>query len=312
MNSSTGLSCAKARYRARSAALLATAASALFLVAATTALAQDRDVEVNVTPVGGAVHMLEGAGGNLGVSAGEDGVLIIDDQFDWIAPKIRAALSKLGSGKPKFILNTHWHGDHTGGNKVFGADGTIVAHENVRQRLESGGSVLGRDAPPAPRVALPVITFDEELSVHFNGERIRAHHMPRAHTDGDIVIFFTKSNVVHMGDTFFAERFPFVDLGSGGSVPGLIAGIEGVLPQIPKSAAIIPGHGPVSTIDGLKTYLAMLKKTAAIVKDGMDAGMSKEEIVAKGLGEKWKGWGSGFIDEERWIGILHESLGAAD
>ncbi len=288
------------------------AAAALIAVAAAPCRAQGRqDVKVEVTPVAGPVHMLEGAGGNIGVSAGEDGVLIIDDQFDWIVTKLRAALKKLGSDKPAFILNTHWHGDHTGGNAAFGVDGTIIAHENVRRRLETGGGVLGRSVPPAPKGALPVITFDDSLSIHFNGERIRAFHMPHAHTDGDTVVVFTGSNVVHMGDTFFAGRFPFVDLGSGGSVEGLIAGIERLIPEIPTGAKIIPGHGPLSTVKDLETYLGMLRATASIVRERIDGGMTKDAIAAEGLGEEWQAWGTGFINETQWIGILHASLTSA-
>src|SRR4026209_1900451 len=171
-------------------------------------------VEIKSTKVNGNVYMLEGAGGNIGVSVGADGILIVDDQFAPLADKIRAALKSLGEGKLKFILNTHWHGDHTGGNASFGPEAPIIAHDNVRRRLatEQKSEFFKRTTPASPKEALPVITFDKSLSVHFNGEEIKVIHFPQGHTDGDSVIFFTSSNVVHLGDDFFAGRFPFVDL----------------------------------------------------------------------------------------------------
>src|ERR1043165_25283 len=184
-------------------------------------------VQIKVTKVAGNVYMLEGAGGNIGVAVGEDGILIVDEQFAPLADKIRASLKTLGQGKLRFILNTHWHGDHTGGNVVFGPEATIIAHDNVRKRLatEQKSTVFNSTTPPSPKEALPVITFDQTLTVHFNGEDIRAIHYPQGHTDGDTVIFFSASNVVHLGDDFFAGRFPFVDLESGGSVEGLVKNI---------------------------------------------------------------------------------------
>lgn len=288
--------------------------SALLLGIAVTGLpatAQDRDfskVEVKATKVAGNVYMLEGAGGNIGVSAGSDGILIVDDQFAPLAEKIRAALKGLGSGKLSFVLNTHWHGDHTGGNEVFGREATIIAHDNVRKRLSTDQVVFGETTPASPPQALPVITFGHSISVHFNGEEIKAIHFPHGHTDGDSIIFFTGSNVVHMGDDFFVGRFPFVDLASGGSVQGLIQNIETVLGQIPDDAKIIPGHGPLSTKADLKTYLGMLKETTAIVQQRIAAGKDLKAIQAEGLPESWKDWGSGFIKTDFWLQTLYESL----
>lgn len=282
-----------------------------FAVAGLPASAQDRDfskVEVKATKVAGNVYMLEGAGGNIGVSAGSDGILIVDDQFAPLAEKIRAALKGLGSGKLSFILNTHWHGDHTGGNEVFGREATIIAHDNVRKRLSTDQVVFGEKIPASPPQALPVITFGQSISVHFNGEEIKAIHFPHGHTDGDSIIFFTGSNVVHMGDDFFVGRFPFVDLASGGSVQGLIRNIETVLGQIPDDAKIIPGHGPLSTKADLRTYLGMLKETTAIVQQRISAGKDLKAIQAEGLPETWKDWGSGFIKTDLWLQIVHESL----
>ncbi len=273
--------------------------------------AQERDfskVEVKAQPVSGNIHMLTGAGGNIGVSAGSDGILIVDDQFAPLADKIRAALKGLGDGKLKFVLNTHWHGDHTGGNEAFGREASIIAHDNVRKRLAADQQVRGQKIAASPKEALPVITFGQSVSVHFNGEEIRVIHFPHGHTDGDSVIFFTKSKVVHMGDDFFAGGFPFVDLESGGSVQGLIANIAKVLAEIPADTKIIPGHGRLSAPADLKAYHRMLTETTRIVADKTKAGKSLEAIQAEGLPEEWKEWGSGFIDTKSWIATIHASL----
>lgn len=275
------------------------------------AAAQERDfskVEIKATPVAGKVHMLEGAGGNIGVSVGSDGLLIVDDQFAPLADKIRAALKGLGKGDLAFVLNTHWHFDHTGGNEAFGPEATIIAHDNVRKRMEKGQTLFGEAIPPAAPKALPVITFGESVSIHFNGEEIRVLHYPHGHTDGDSVIFFTGSNVVHMGDDYFAGMFPFVDLESGGSLAGLTENIEKVLGQLPEDVKIIPGHGPLSTKADLQGYLAMLKETTAHVRQRIEAGKDLKAIQAEGLPEKWKEWGSGFIKTADWIALIHGSL----
>ena len=283
----------------------------LLILGAGLATAQQRDfsnVEIKATHVRGNIYMLNGTGGNIGVSIGSDGVLIVDDKFAPLADKIRAALKEVGGGELKFILNTHWHGDHTGGNQVFGPEAPIIAHTNVRKRLATDQHLLGRDVPAAPKEAWPVITFDHSVSVHFNGEEIKAVHFPRGHTDGDTVIFFTGSTVVHMGDDFFSGRFPFVDLGSGGDVEGLTKNIAAVLKKLSADVKIIPGHGPVSTLDDLKTYHRMLVETTNIVRAAMAAGKSLEEIKAEGLPEEWSSWGSGFIPAERWLETIHASL----
>ena len=275
------------------------------------ARAQERDfskVTIKSTPVAGKIHMLEGAGGNIGVSVGSDGLLIVDDQFAPLADKIRAALKGLSQGDLAFVLNTHWHFDHTGGNEAFGPEATIIAHDNVRKRMEKGQTIFGEAIPPAAPKALPVVTFGESVSIHFNGEEIRVLHYPHGHTDGDSVIFFTGSNVVHMGDDYFAGRFPFVDLESGGSLAGLTENIEKILGQMPADVKIIPGHGPLSTKTDLQGYLAMLKETTAHVRQRIEAGKDLKAIQAEGLPEKWKEWGSGFIKTEDWITLIHTSL----
>jgi len=291
------------------------AASLPFVICGSLAGQQDFSrVEIKSTHVAGNVYMLEGSGGNIGVSVGSDGILIVDDQFAPLAEKIRAALKKLGEGKLKFVLNTHWHGDHTGGNPEFGREAAIIAHANVRKRLSTTQHTLGRSHDPLPKHGLPVVTFDESLTVHFNDEEIRMVHYPHGHTDGDSVIIFAKSNVVHMGDLFFAGKFPFIDLNSGGDVEGVIRNVEAILAHIPKDARIIPGHGPVSDIDGLKEYLGMLHETTAIIRKGIAAGKTVDQLKKDGLPEKWKSWGDWFISTDKWIEIVHQSLtrGASD
>lgn len=285
-------------------------ALACLLLAAWPAEAQPNleKAQIRATRVRGNIYMLNGTGGNIGVSVGADGVLIVDDKFAPLAEKIRAALNDVGGGKLKFVLNTHWHGDHTGANVVFGPEAPIIAHRNVRERLKSGADLPGRQVPPAPKEAWPVITFDEGLSVHFNGEEIRAVHFPKGHTDGDTVVLFTGSNVAHLGDDFFSGMFPFVDLDSGGDVGGLIRNVEAVIGRLPADVAIIPGHGPVSTLDDLKTYHGMLLETTGYVRRKMRAGKTLDQIKAEGLPEKWKGWSWRFITTERWIEIIHRSF----
>jgi len=267
-------------------------------------------VEITATKVAGNIYMLQGQGGNIGVSVGADGILIVDDQFAPLADKIKAALKTLGEGKLKFVLNTHWHGDHTGGNVQFGPEAPIIAHDNVRRRLatEQKSEFFKRTTPASPKEALPVITFDKSLSVHFNGEEIKVIHFPQGHTDGDSVIFFTNSNVVHMGDDFFVARFPFVDLESGGSVQGLTRNIGEIIPKLAADVKIIPGHGPISTVEDLKQYHHMLLETTAVVQSKMKAGKTVAQIKAEGLPAEWASWGSGFIKTDVWLETIHRSL----
>ncbi len=281
------------------------------------ARAQQRDfsqVQIKTTKVAGNVYMLEGMGGNIGVSAGEDGLLIVDDQYAPLVDKIRAALKEINPGRLRFVLNTHFHGDHTGGNAQLGRESTIVAHDNVRKRLAAGQPprAPGQPAtPPAPKEALPVVTYAQSVSIHFNGEEIRVLHYPAGHTDGDSVILFTASNVAHLGDDFFAGRFPFVDLSNGGSVQGLTRNIADLIARLPADVKIIPGHGPLSSIDDLKTYHRMLTTTTEHVRKQIDAGRTVEQIKAAGLPDEWKQWGTGFINQDRWLETIHRSLTSA-
>ncbi|MDA1369391.1 MAG: MBL fold metallo-hydrolase [Proteobacteria bacterium] len=255
-------------------------------------------VTIETVPVTGGISMLVGSGGNIGVSAGADGILIIDDQYAPLAAKIKAALAALGSDAPKFLLNTHFHGDHTGGNAEFGAGSIIVAHENVRGRLVTGNS---------PVLALPVVTFDDDVTLHFNGEDITLIHMPAGHTDTDSVVLFEGSNVIHMGDHFFNGGFPFVDLASGGTVQGYLSNLEKALSWIAEDTAVIPGHGPLGTKADLLNFYSVIRDTSTEIRVKKSQRMSKEEIVAAGLGEQYQSWGQGFINEGRWIETVFDS-----
>src|SRR5687768_7215051 len=269
-------------------------------------------VEVKATRVAGSVYMLTGSGGNIGASVGEDGIVIIDDQYAPLASKIEAALRSITDKPVKFIVNTHYHGDHTGGNEHFGKTAPIVAHENVRKRLASGVTRRGQTTPPAPKGALPVLTFDESVTIHLNGEEVRAVHMPHGHTDGDSVIWFTKSNVVHMGDDFFNGFYPFIDQENGGSVRGLIANLDKVLSMVADDAKIIPGHGPLSDKAGLRRFNDVLKATLSAVETAMKAGKSLEQLKADKVLADWDAaWGQGFIKTDVWIDTLHRELSAS-
>ena len=255
-------------------------------------------VTIETIPVRGNISMLVGSGGNIGVSAGDDGILIIDDQYAPLAAKIKAALAALGSDTPKFLLNTHFHGDHTGGNADFGMASIIVAHENVRARLIAGDS---------PAAALPVVTFGDDVTIHFNGEDITLIHMPNGHTDTDSVVMFNDTNVIHMGDHFFNGGFPFVDLASGGTVQGYLNNLEKALSWIDDDTSVIPGHGPLGNKADLMAFYTVVKESSMAVTAMKSQQKSKEEIVAQGLGDEYASWGQGFINEQRWIETVFDS-----
>ncbi len=269
--------------------------------------ANKQDVTVKITKVTGNVFMLQGRGGNIAAVVGDEGILIVDDDYKTVSEKLSEALKGLGSATPRFIFNTHWHGDHTEGNHFFGKQSTIVAHANVRKRMIDPPVIFGRKTEPYPSHALPLVTYTETLSIHINGEEVRAVHYPNGHTDGDTVVYFTNANVVHLGDDFFVGRFPFVDLDSGGSVQGLIRNVDSLIKTLPADAKLIPGHGPLATITDLKAYHQILVETSAIVQDAMKAGKSLEDIKKAGLPEKYKDAGSGFIKTDVWIDTIHRS-----
>ncbi len=284
----------------------------MLLLLAPVAMAQQdfSKVEIKVTKVAGTVYMLQGAGGNIGASVGADGIVIVDDQYAPLADKIQAALKGITDKPVRFVINTHWHGDHTGGNAYFSKQGTIVAQENVRERLKNGGKVLGNDVKPAANEVLPIITFNDRASVHLNGEDIRAIHFPHGHTDGDSVIFFTQSNVVHMGDDFVTYGFPFIDLESGGSVRGMIAACEKVLATVAPDVKVIPGHGGLSTVADLKPFLAMLKDATARVENGIKQGKTADQLKQEKIlaGYEQFGGPDKFIKTDQFIETLYNDL----
>jgi len=266
-------------------------------------------VVMKVEKVSGTVYMLQGMGGNIGASVGEDGIVVVDDEFLPLAEKIEAALKGISDKPVRFVLNTHWHGDHTGSNEHFGEKAPIIAQENVRKRLANGGKTRFSESKPAPKGALPVITFTEDVTVHLNAEDIRALHVPHGHTDGDSMIFFPQSNVVHMGDDFFnTGGFPFIDLDSGGSVLGMIAGAEKVLAETPENVKIIPGHGPLASKDDLRKFLTLLKETTAAVQAGIDQGKTLEQLKQEKVLAKWDSFGKSFINTDVYTEVLYDSL----
>lgn len=273
-------------------------------------------VQIKVTKVSGNIYMLEGAGGNIAASVGEDGIVIVDDQFAPLAEKIQAALKNLGitDKSVRFVINTHYHGDHTGGNAPFSTAGSmVIAQDNVRKRMETGGSAgnggsIKMDVPPAAKAALPIITFERDVTVHLNGEDIRALHFPAGHTDGDAIIFFPKNNVVHMGDDFVRYGFPFIDVVSGGSVQGMIAAMERVSTQLPNDVKVIPGHGAISNLDDVREFVKMLKETSAAVQKAIDGHKTVEEMKQEKILEPWKKWSGDFLDADKFIETLYNSL----
>ncbi len=272
--------------------------------------AQDPDpakVEIKVEKAGGNVYMLTGAGGNIGVSSGADGMLIVDDQFASLAPKIQAALKGIADQPVRFVLNTHWHFDHTGGNLAF-SKSTIIAHDNVRKRLIVGANMLGRVIPPAPQQALPVITFDSSLSVHVNGEDIRALHYANGHTDGDSIVYFTKSNVLHMGDDFVTYGLPFVDVQSGGSVRGLIDNVEKAVAAAPDDVKIIPGHGPLCSKAEVREFTGMLRDCVGLVQAALKQRKTLAQMKSENVLKKYDAKGQGFVKTPDFIELIFNEL----
>ncbi|NNE26778.1 MAG: MBL fold metallo-hydrolase [Saprospiraceae bacterium] len=271
--------------------------------------AQWDDVNITVNKVQGNVYMLEGRGGNIGLFVGEDMTLLIDDQFAPLSEKIKSAVQSVSDNPIHYIVNTHWHGDHTGGNANFAEMGaTIVAHENVRTRLSTEQKRPFRNpTPAAPEAAWPDITFDENLQLHLNGESVQLIHVHNAHTDGDVFVYFPESNVLHMGDCFFKDRFPYVDLGSGGSPDGAIKAVETALMITDQNSKIIPGHGALATRDDLVRFKEMWVTMRSRIKDAITNGRSLEDMKAGMLTEGYDGWGDFFISDEKMIEMLFRS-----
>ena len=289
--------------------------SLLGVVAAMPALAQDFDaIEFRTTDLGAGIYMLQGAGGNLGLSVGEDGVFLIDDDYAPLAEKIRGAIVAVTDQPVGFLINTHWHGDHAGGNEQFGGAGaTIIAHDNVRVRLQTGasGGPIGV-VPPAPNAALPIVTFADSITVHLNGHELHVFHTPAAHTDGDVVIYFKDVNVVHMGDVFFNGRYPFIDSGSGGSLAGFIAAQEAVLDRVDDQTRIIPGHGPLASRADLERAVNMLKAVRDRVAALLASGGSEDDAVAEvDLSDFNPDWAWQFLTGEVMTRQVYRELKAA-
>jgi glyoxylase-like metal-dependent hydrolase (beta-lactamase superfamily II) len=287
----------------------------LALALAVPAGAQDVDFEqvrIETIPLATGLHMLVGQGGNIVVSTGEDGPVLVDDQFAPLAPKIEAAVRTLQDRPVRFVINTHWHGDHTGGNEPFGKAGAvIVAHENVRRRMSTTQLIAAfqREVPPAPAAALPVVTFDDGVSLHWNGDEIAVEHVGPAHTDGDALVWFRKAGVVHTGDTYVAGSFPFVDLSSGGTLGGIVASAERVLAQVGPETKIVPGHGPLSNPAELRAWHEMLVAVRDRVRAAQAAGKSVEAFQAEApLADFAPRYGSGFMNAERFLSIVWSDL----
>ena len=272
------------------------------------------NIRLKVTKVAGTVYMLESAdAGNIGASVGEDGIVLVDDQYAPLAEKIQAALKNISNGPVRFIIDTHYHDDHTGANGYFQKQAPIIAHDNVCKRLESGG-VAGNgasvhfDAKPQPKEALPILTFDHDVTIHLNGEDIRALYFPAGHTDGDSIIFFLKSNVVHMGDDFGTYGFPFIDVDAGGSINSFIAALEAVIAQLPPDVKVIPGHGPVSSVEDMRVFLKMLKETREVVQNALRQGRTLVQMKQDGILDPWKKYSGDFISEDAYLETLYNSL----
>ncbi|UCF20809.1 MAG: MBL fold metallo-hydrolase [Gemmatimonadota bacterium] len=275
--------------------------------------AQDFDnVQISTQQVAPGVYMLMGAGGNLGVSVGEDAVFLIDDQYAPLTDKIVAAIREISDLPIEFVLNTHWHSDHTGGNENLGEAGAlIVAHDNVRERMsvEQFMEAFGRTVPASPPGALPIVTFSEAVTFHINGDEIFVFHVANAHTDGDAIVHFRRANTVHMGDTFFNGLYPFIDVSAGGSIDGMIAAADRVLPLIDDETRVIPGHGTLSNKAGLAEFREMLVGVREAMAEQIAMGKSLEEVQAAKPTAAWdEKWGQGFLNPETFTRILYSDL----
>ena len=291
-------------------------ATAALILSASPLFAQGMDdVQIQTTDLGNGVYMLVGQGGNIGLSVGEDGVFVIDDQFAPLTDKILAAIAAVSDEPVRFVFNTHWHGDHTGGNENMGATGAlIVAHENVRERMSTEQVLerIGRPVsttPASPDGALPVVTFTEDVSFHINGDELHAFHVSNAHTDGDAIVHFVRANVVHMGDTFFRDRFPFIDTASGGSIDGVIGAAGQALAVMDAETQVIPGHGGLSGREDLRAYRDALRTMRNAVATLMERGMSLDQIqAARPIRTQAAAWGQDLAAEQSFVATIHYGL----
>jgi glyoxylase-like metal-dependent hydrolase (beta-lactamase superfamily II) len=292
-----------------------TSAIVLSLVTAAGPAFAQEEVQIQTVAVAPGVHMLVGSGGNIGVSSGPDGVFVIDDQYAPLTEKIVAAIRGFSDRPIRFVVNTHWHFDHVGGNENLGKMGAlIVAHDNVRERMsvEQVMEALGQTVPASPDQALPVVTFSEAVTFHLNGDELNVFHVPHAHTDGDAIIHFRTGNVVHMGDTFFNGLYPFIDLGSGGNVRGMIAAADAALAVADANTKIIPGHGPLASRADLERYRALLVTARDRVAAAIAKGHTLDQIkAAKPMAEYDEAWGGAFINPEQFLEFVYRSLGGS-
>ncbi|MBL0924092.1 MAG: MBL fold metallo-hydrolase [Sphingomonadaceae bacterium] len=290
--------------------LVSTAVITLAAVAPAFAQQDLSKVEIKAEQLAPGVAVLFGAGGNIGISYGEDGTILIDDQFAPLTPKIQKAVSDLGAQPVKFLLNTHWHGDHSGGNENLGKAGAIImAHDNVRVRMASDQQTAFGEVKASPKAALPVVTYADGLKLHLNGEEVRVIHMPAAHTDGDSIIYWTKSNVIHMGDLFFNKMsYPFVDASSGGNVRGVVTAADQVLAFANDQTKIIPGHGAIATKADLQQYRNMVAEIITKVEAGIKAGKTLDQIKAEKPADGYGVNTSGFITADRFVETVYSMV----
>ncbi|MBL4800468.1 MAG: MBL fold metallo-hydrolase [Emcibacter sp.] len=279
-----------------------------------TSFAQDQfaGIEIKTIKVSEGIYMLEGSGGNIGIATGEDGIFMIDDQYSPLTPKILAAISKISDKPIKFLINTHWHFDHTGGNENLGnMDVVILAHDNVYKRLSAGQLMkdFDKQVPASPKVALPVVSFNDQVTFHLNDLHIQARHFAHAHTDGDSILFFKNKNVIHTGDIFFNGFYPYIDSGSGGSIYGMIDATATLLKLVDDTTKIIPGHGPLANKQDLQTFHDMLVQVVDNVTPLTRQGLSLEEATKRDPLKKLnKKWGNGFLKPDMFLSIIYQTI----
>ena len=295
---------------------LASAFAALAVFLAPPSLAQDQGVEYIATPLSSTVTMIKGKGGNIAVSSGEDGVFIIDDQLQPLTDQLLVSIRKVSEQPIRFVINTHYHGDHVGGNETMGKAGSvIIAHDNVRQRMtsEQFSNFMNSTTPAWPQDSLPVVTFNDRVTLHLNGEAVTVIHVPRGHTDGDSIVHFPVSNVLHMGDNFFNGLYPYIDLDGGGSIQGMIAAVELGMGMADFETRIIPGHGPLSDLNGMHEYLVFLTKARDNVQALIDQDMSLEQAIAARPTAEWdETLGKVWIKPEQMVIFIYNSLTGVD
>ncbi len=272
------------------------------------------DKDVQITKLTENIHVLMAVGGNIAVSSGSDGLFIIDDGLPSgsMAEKIEAALRTIRDEPVRMVFNTHWHFDHTGGNRHFGEQGAlIVAHDNVRERMSTKqfSSFFNIESLPSPNIALPVVTFDQGISFHLNGDTIRALHIANGHTDGDAVLFFEGANIVHTGDLFTNRQYPFIDLSGGGSARGMLAAVDTLIPMLSEDTIIIPGHGPIATLEDVQAYRTMLYTVINRIQLLIDEGKTADEVISLQPSVNFDAiWAWSFLPAERWNRLIYDSL----